>query len=89
MSSVKLVDTEKDEQYYIVLKLVLILPITNASVERVFSTKNFMKNKQRSKMGDENLNNCFVTFIEREFFDPVKDEDIIDLFQQEDHKVIL
>jgi hypothetical protein len=90
--SVKLVDTEKDEQYHVVyklLKLVLILPVATASVERVFSTMNYVKNKQRNKMGDEYLNNCLVTFIEREFFSQVKDEDIINLFQQGDRRVIL
>ena len=36
--SVKLVDTEKDEQYYVVyklLKLVLILPVATVSIERI------------------------------------------------------
>ena len=49
-------------------------------LERVFSTMNFVKNKQRNKMGDEYLNNCLVTFIEREFFGQVNDRDIINLF---------
>jgi len=71
------------------LSLVLILPVATARVERVFSTMNFVKNKQRNKMGDEYLNNCLVTFIEREFFSKVKDQDIINLFQQGDHRVIL
>jgi hypothetical protein len=90
--SVKLVDTQKDEQFYVVyklLKLVLILPIDTASVERVFSTLNFVKNKQMNKMSDEYLNNCLVTFNERKFFIQVKDEDIINLFQQGDRRVIL
>jgi hypothetical protein len=89
--SVKIVDTENDKQYYVVyklLKLVLILPVATASDERVFSTMNFVKNKQRNKMGDENLNNYLVTFIEREFSSLVKDE-IINLFQQRDRRVIL
>ena len=88
--SVKLVETEKDEQYHVVhklLKLVLILPIATASV--VVSTINYVMNKQRNKMDDEYLNNCLVTFNEREFFSQVKDEDIINLFQQGDHRVIL
>jgi hypothetical protein len=42
---------------------------------------NFVKNKQRNKMDDEYLNNCLITFIEREFFSQVKDKDIINLFQ--------
>jgi hypothetical protein len=61
---------------------VLALSVAIASVERVFSTMNYVKNKQRNKMGDEYLNNCLVIFIERELFSQVKDEDIIDLFQK-------
>ena len=75
--SVMLVSTKRYEQYYVVyklLKLVLILHVATASVERVFSTMNYVKNKQRNKMGDEYLNNCLVTFIEREFFSQVKDD---------------
>ena len=67
----------------------LIRPIATASIERVFSTMNYVKNKQRNKMDDEYLNNCLVTFIEKEFFGQMKDEDIINLFQQGDHRVIL
>jgi hypothetical protein len=83
--SVTLVSTTRAEQYYVVyklLKLVLILPVATASVERVFSTMNYVKNKQRNRMGDEYLNNCLVTFIEREFFSQVKDDDIINEFQK-------
>lgn len=48
--------------------LVLILLVATASVERVFSTINYVKNKQTNKMVDKYLNS------------QVKDEDIIDLF---------
>ena len=34
-----------------------------------------------------NLNNCLVTFIEREFLSQVKDDDIINEFQKEDRRV--
>jgi hypothetical protein len=90
--SVLMVETRKNEQYYIVyklLKLVLILPVATASVERVFSSMKYVKNSLRNKMGDEYLNNCLVTFVEREFFKQVKDEDVINLFQKGDRKVIL
>lgn len=90
--SVKLVETNKHEHYYVVyklLKLVLLLPVATASVERVFSSMNYVKNKLRNKMGDEYLNNCLVAFIEREFFSQVTDEDVINRFQQGDRKVIL
>jgi hypothetical protein len=90
--SVMLVETNKHEQYFAVyklLKLVLVLPVATASVERVFSSMNYVKNKLRNKMGDEYLNNCLVTFVEREFFNQVKDEDVINLFNQGDRRVIL
>jgi hypothetical protein len=90
--SVMLVETNKHEQYFAVyklLKLVLVLPVATTSVERVFSSMNYVKNKLRNKMGDEYLNNYLVTFVEREFFNQVKDEDVINLFNQGDRRVIL
>ena len=90
--SVMLVETNKHEQYHIVyklLELVLILPVATASVERLFSSMSYVKNKLRNKMSDEYLNNCLVTFVEREFFNQVKDEDVINLFQKDDRRVIL
>jgi len=75
---------------YKLFKLVLVLPVATASVERIFSAMNTIKNKLRSKMGQNFLNNCLTTFIEREFFLQVKDEDIIKYFQaMKEHKVIL
>jgi hypothetical protein len=47
-----LVKTEKVRRYdlvYRLLKLVLVLP----GIERVFSSMNYIKNKLRSKMGQE------------------------------------
>ena len=60
-------------------ELVLILPVATASVERVFSSMNYVKNKLRNKMSDDYLNNCMVTFVEREFFKEVKDEDVMNI----------
>jgi hypothetical protein len=83
--SAMLVETNKHQQYFLVyklLKLVLILPVATASVERVFSSMNYVKNKLRNKMSDEYLKNALVTFVERDFFSQVKDEDVIKIFQQ-------
>ena len=66
---------------YKLLKLVLVLPVATAGVERIFSAMNTIKNKLRSKMGHDFLNNCLTTFIERKFFLQAKDEDIIKYFQ--------
>ena len=72
---------ERHEVVYKLLKLVLVLPVATASVERAFSVMNYVKNKLRNKIGDQYLNDCLVTFIEREFFLRVKDKDIINRFQ--------
>lgn len=42
---------------------------------------NYVKNKLRNRMGEQYLNDCLVTFLEREFFVQVKDDDIISHFQ--------
>ena len=52
--SIKLVDTNKHQRHifvYRLLKLVLVLPVATASVERVFSIMNYVKNKLRNKIG--------------------------------------
>jgi len=83
--SVLLVETNKHVLHsyvYKLLKLVLLLPVATASVERAFSVMNFIKNKLRNSMGDQYLNDCLVTFIEKQFFLCVADEDIISRFQK-------
>jgi hypothetical protein len=81
--SIMLVETKKDLTFplvYKLLKLVLVLPVATASVERVFSSMKYVKNKLRNRMGEQYLNDCLVTFLEREFFCQVKDEAIISQF---------
>jgi hypothetical protein len=81
--SVKMVDTTKHDLYakvFLIIKLVLILPVATTSVERAFPGLNFVKNKNRNRMSDELLNNCLVTFIERDIFSNVSDDTIIHTF---------
>ena len=83
--STMLVETKKHLVYdlvYLLLKLILILPVATASVERVFSAMSLVKNKLRNSMGDEILNYCFVTFIEREVFLEVSEDDIVETFMK-------
>jgi hypothetical protein len=78
----------KHDIVYKLLKLVLVLPVATATVERVFSSMNYVKNKLKNRMRDQYLNDCLVTFIERDFFLQVKDDDIIKRFQEmKFHKV--
>ena len=65
---------------YNLLKLILFLPVVTASVERVFSALTFVKTKLRNKMGDSLLNDCLHTFIERDIFIQVDENDIINTF---------
>ena len=67
---------------YLLLKLILILPVATASVERVFSAMSLVKNKLRNSMGDELLNHCLVKFIEREVFLEVSEDDIVETFMK-------
>jgi hypothetical protein len=81
--SIKLVETQKHVLFdlvYRLLKLVLILPVATASVERVFSAMSLVKTKLRNSLGDDLLNYCLVTFIERELFLEVKEDDIVGSF---------
>ena len=56
------------------------LVATATTVERVFSGLNLVKNQMRNHMGDELLNDCLVTFIEREIFSNISEDDIIHTF---------
>ncbi|XP_044365275.1 zinc finger MYM-type protein 1 isoform X2 [Triticum aestivum] len=81
--SIMLVATKKHVLYdlvYLLIKLILILPVATASVERVFSAMNLVKNKLRTTMSDDRLNDCLVTFIERDVFMEVSEDDIVDAF---------
>ena len=81
--SVMLVETKKHVVYdlvYTLLKLILILPVATASVERVFSAMSLVKDKLRNSMGDKLLNHCLVTFIERDVFLQASEDDMVEAF---------
>ncbi|KAL7215550.1 hypothetical protein ACSBR1_027662 [Camellia fascicularis] len=80
----KLVETKKDILYplvYLLVKLALILPVATATVERAFSAMKFIKNRLCNRMGDQWLNDCLVTYIEKDVFDSVDNELIVQRFQ--------
>jgi hypothetical protein len=64
----------------VLLKLVLLLSVATTSVERVFSAMTFVKNKLRNKMWNSLLDDCLVTFVERDIFLQVDEDDIINTF---------
>ncbi|XP_021725924.1 zinc finger MYM-type protein 1-like [Chenopodium quinoa] len=82
--SMMLVKTNKHKTFpliHLLIKLMLILPVATTSVERVFSAMTCVKNKLRNSMGDQLMNDCLVTFIEKDVFLRVSDEKIVDRFQ--------
>ncbi|CAN6712516.1 unnamed protein product [Malus baccata var. baccata] len=80
----KMVGTKKDHTYplvYLLLTLALILPVATASIERVFSAMNIVKNSLRNRMGDLWMNDCLVAYIEKDIFNSIEDETIMQRFQ--------
>jgi hypothetical protein len=66
---------------YRLLKLAMILPVATSTVERAFSAMKIVKSKLRNRMGDDWMNDCLVTYIERDVADKIDDELIIQRFQ--------
>ncbi|KAL4385875.1 hypothetical protein GQ457_09G024380 [Hibiscus cannabinus] len=82
--SIKLVETGKHETHsrvYLLLKLVLLLPVATSTVERAFSAMTTVKNKLRNSMEDQLLNDCLVTFIEKDLFVNVSTDAIVRRYQ--------
>jgi len=50
--------------------------VATTSVESVFSAIVLVKTKFQNKMGDSLLDDCLVTFIERDIFFEVDEDDI-------------
>ena len=65
----KLVKKRKHETYllvYLLVKLVLTILVTTATVERSFLTIKYIKNELHNRMGDQWMNDCLVVYIERD-----------------------
>ena len=78
-----MVDTNKNLSFplaYRLLKLVLVLPIATASVERCFSVVKIVKTDLRNRIGDGFMNDCVICFVEQEFLDAIPNDDIIVCF---------
>jgi hypothetical protein len=75
-----LVKLDKDSSYPMVDKLLrslLTLPVSTATIERAFLAMKFVKTRLRSKMGDAYLWDYLVVYIERELAAIISSNDII------------
>jgi hypothetical protein len=64
----KMVETRKHITYHFVyrlLKLVLVLSVTTATVERCFSAIKIIKTLLRNHMGEEFLSNSLICYVEK------------------------
>ncbi|PKU82942.1 hypothetical protein MA16_Dca021826 [Dendrobium catenatum] len=81
----KMVETRKNDIFplvFLLIKLALILPIATATVERAFSAMNIIKNRLRNRMGDSWMNDCLLTYIEKDIFNNVDNDLIVQRFQK-------
>ena len=73
----KMVKTKKNLIFplvYMLIKLSLLLPVQNATVERVFSAMHTVKSRLRKRMGDKWMNDNLVVYIENDIFDKIDNE---------------
>ncbi|XP_076887847.1 uncharacterized protein LOC143538106 [Bidens hawaiensis] len=80
-----MVETRKHISFplvYRLLKLTLVLLVATATVERCFSVVKNVKTKLRNRIGQDFLNACVVCSIEKEAFESVTNEDVINRFQK-------
>ena len=81
----KLVETRKHKTYpyvYLLITLALVLPVATASVERAFSAMNIIKSRTRNRMGDQWMNDSLVVYLEKDTFNSLDNETIIQRFQK-------
>ena len=80
----KMVEMKNNVSYPLVYSLVtlaLILLVATTIVERAFSTMNIIKNRLHNQIGDQWMNDCLVTYIEKYIFKTIKCEEIMQRFQ--------
>ena len=80
----KMIEMKKNVSYLLIYSLVtltLILLVATATVERAFSAMNIIKNQLRYQIGDQWMNDCLVTYIEKDIFKTIKCEEIMQRFQ--------
>ncbi|XP_061961550.1 uncharacterized protein LOC133682280 [Populus nigra] len=70
----------------ILIRLVLTLPVSTATTERVFSAMKHVKTVLRNKMEEEFLGDSMMIYIERELVEDIDSDSIIDEFYSTKHR---
>ena len=63
--------------FYMLVTSALILHVTTATVERKFSTMNIIKSWLHNQMRDQWINDCLVTYIDKDIFKTIEYEEIM------------
>ncbi|XP_042396678.1 uncharacterized protein LOC121986807 [Zingiber officinale] len=77
----EMIVTKKAESYVMIqrlIRLVLILPVSTATTERAFSSMKFLKTARHNKMDDDLLSDCMILYIERQLYEKIDLESVID-----------
>jgi len=85
----KMVETGKNHRYalvYQLLKLVLVLPVATATVERCFSAMKLVKTYLSNKIGDEHLFYRLICYVEKELFKNVTNDAVVRRFMKMEGK---
>ncbi|XP_042448861.1 uncharacterized protein LOC122033763 [Zingiber officinale] len=80
----KMIETMKNRVFplvYRMIELALLLPVATATIKRVFSAMNIVKTDLRNRIGDEWMNDSLVVYIEKDVFNTVDNEPILQRFQ--------
>ena len=80
-----MVKTRKHERYpmvYRLLKLVLVLPVATATVERCFSAMKIVKTELRNRIGDIYMSNSLICYEEKEELLKVTNEAVVCRFMK-------
>ena len=81
--SQKMVETRKHLCYplvYRLLKLVLVLPVATATVERCFSAMRIVKNYLRNRISDDFMSDSLICYVEKEEMKKVTNDAVIHRF---------
>jgi len=80
-----MVETRKYERYplvYRLMKLVLVLSVATAIVERIFSSLKIVKTNLCNRIGDEFMNNCLICYVEKEEMMKVTNQAVVHSFMK-------
>jgi hypothetical protein len=79
-----MVETRKHLCYHLVyrlLKLVLVLTIATATVERCFSAMKIVKTYLRNCIGNDYMSHCLICYVEKEKMKNVRNDVVVRRFK--------